>query len=147
MGDISYYNSERYPDPTAYAGLTAAIKAEKAKKYKPVVYICSPYSGNIKRNTANARRYCRFAVDSGCIPIAPHLFLPQFMSEETDARGERSLSPDAMFMNFVFLSKCREIWVFGDKITAGMADEIEKAKQRKIPIRYFSDEIREVTKR
>lgn len=140
MGDISYYNSERYPDPTAYAGLTAAIKAEKAKKYKPVVYICSPYSGNIKRNTANARRYCRFAVDSGCIPIAPHLFLTQFMSEETERE-------DAMFMNFVFLSKCREIWVFGDKITAGMADEIEKAKQRRIPVRYFSDEIREVTKR
>lgn len=140
MGDVSFYNSERYPDPTAYAGLTAAIKAERDKKYKPVVYICSPYSGNIKRNTANARRYCRFAVDSGCIPIAPHLFLPQFMSEETERE-------DAMFMNFVFLSKCREIWVFGDKITAGMADEIEKAKQRKIPVRYFSDEIREVTKR
>lgn len=105
-----------------------------------MVYICSPYSGNIKRNTANARRYCRFAVDSGCIPIAPHLFLTQFMSEETERE-------DAMFMNFVFLSKCREIWVFGDKITAGMADEIEKAKQRRIPVRYFSDEIREVTKR
>ena len=31
MNGISYYNSERYPDPTAYAGLTAAIKAEKQK--------------------------------------------------------------------------------------------------------------------
>lgn len=29
MSDVSYYNSERYPDPTAYAGLTAAIKAGK----------------------------------------------------------------------------------------------------------------------
>ena len=140
MGNISYYNSERYPDPTAYAGLKAAIEAEKAAKFKPVVYICSPYSGNIKANTANARRYCRYAVDNGRIPIAPHLFLPQFMSEETERE-------DAMFMNYVFLSKCRELWVFGDKITAGMADEIEKAKQRKIPIRYFSDEIKEVTKK
>uniref|UniRef100_UPI004029CC7A DUF7768 domain-containing protein n=1 Tax=Ruminococcus bicirculans (ex Wegman et al. 2014) TaxID=1160721 RepID=UPI004029CC7A len=63
MSDVSYYNSERYPDPTAYAGLTAAIKAEKAMHFKPVVYICSPYSGNTRLNTANARRYCRYAVD------------------------------------------------------------------------------------
>lgn len=34
MSDVSYYNSERYPDPTAYAGLTAAIKAEKAMHFK-----------------------------------------------------------------------------------------------------------------
>ena len=32
MSGISYYNSERYPDPTAYAGLTAAMKAENAKR-------------------------------------------------------------------------------------------------------------------
>ena len=50
MSDVSYYNSERYPDPTAYAGLTAAIKAEKAMHFKPVVYICSPYSGNTRLN-------------------------------------------------------------------------------------------------
>lgn len=139
MNGISYYNSERYPDPTAYAGLTAAIKAEKAKHYKPVVYICSPYSGNIKLNTANARRYCRYAVDKGYIPLAPHLFFPQFISEETERET-------AMFMNYVLLTKCKELWVFGNKITAGMTEEIEKAKQRDIKIRYFTDEIKEVCK-
>lgn len=29
-------------------------------------------------------------------------------------------------------------------ITTGMPEEIEKAKQRKIPIRYFTEEIKEV---
>lgn len=42
----------------------------------PVVYICSRYSGDVKRNTEMARRYCRYAVDQGCIPLAPHLILP-----------------------------------------------------------------------
>lgn len=121
---------------TPTAGLTAAIKAEQAKQYKPVVYICSPYSGNIKLNTANARRYCRYAVDKGYIPLAPHLYFPQFISEET----EREM---AMFMNYVLLTKCKELWVFGGKITAGMAEEIEKARQRSIRIRYFSEEIKE----
>lgn len=137
MSDVSYYNSERYPDPTAYAGLTAAIKAEKAMHFKPVVYICSPYSGNTRLNTANARRYCRYAVDKGCIPIAPHLLFTQFMNEENERET-------AMFMNYVLLTKCRELWVFGRTITTGMSKEIEKAKQRKIRIRYFTEEIKEV---
>ena len=137
MSGISYYNSERYPDPTAYAGLTAAMKAENAKRFKPVVYICSPYSDNVKLNTANARRYCRYAVDKGCIPIAPHLLFPQFMNEETERET-------AMFMNYVLLTKCKELWVFGSKIPNGMAEEIEKAKQRKIRIRCFTEEIKEV---
>ena len=110
MSDVSYYNPERYPDPTAYAGLTAAIKAEKGMHFKPVVYICSPYSGNIRLNTANARRYCRYAVDKGCIPLAPHLLFPQFMNEENERET-------AMFMNYVLLTKCRELWVFGRTIT------------------------------
>ena len=101
------------------------------------VYICSPYSGNTRLNTANARRYCRYAVDKGCIPLAPHLLFPQFMNEENERET-------AMFMNYVLLTKCRELWVFGRTITAGMSEEIEKAKQRKIRIRYFTEEIKEV---
>ena len=88
------------------------------------------------RNTENAIRYCRFAVDSGAIPLAPHLFLPSFMSE-AEERDE------AMFMNMVFLGKCEQLWVFGDKITAGMAAEIAKAEKRQMPIRYFNEDCEE----
>lgn len=35
--------------------------------WKPLVYICSPFSGDEETNAANARRYSRFAVDSGAI--------------------------------------------------------------------------------
>ena len=65
----------------------------------PVVYICSRYSGDVKRNTEMARHYCRYAVDQGCIPLAPHLLLPQFLSEET----ERDL---AISIDLRFLSLC-----------------------------------------
>ena len=37
-------------------------------KDSPIVYICSPYSGNIARNTELARRYSRLAVERGCVP-------------------------------------------------------------------------------
>lgn len=137
---INKFNSEGYHDPTAYEALTTIEKEAKALyAFRPIVYICSPLSGNVERNQENARRYCRFAVDSGYIPIAPHLFFPQFMSDENEK--ERSL---ALFMDIALLSKCAELWVFGETISQGMSIEIEKAKRKRQPIRYFTADCKEV---
>lgn len=139
---INKFNSEGYYDPTAYEALTAIEKEAKALyAFRPIVYICSPLSGNVERNQENARRYCRYAVDSGYIPIAPHLFFPQFMSDENEK--ERSL---ALFMDIALLSKCAELWVFGSTVSKGMSIEIEKAKRKWQPIRYFTEDLSEVTK-
>ena len=81
---VSRYNSEGYYDPTAYEALTKVTQEEKAARYRPLVYICSPYSGDTEGNTEKARRYSRFAADASTIPIAPHLLFPQFLSEETE---------------------------------------------------------------
>lgn len=138
---ISKYNSEGYHDPTTYEALTKIEKEEKAAKkpYRPLVYICSPYAGDTEGNTEKARRYSRFAVRNTCIPLAPHLLFPQFMDDTVPA--ERSI---ALFMGMVLLSKCEQVWVFGTAISAGMAAEIEKAKKKQIPIRYFTEELEEV---
>ena len=72
-----YKNAEGYADPTAFGAFCAIEKEEKAlRAFRPIVYICSPYAGDVERNTAAARRYSRFAVDAGYIPIAPHLLFP-----------------------------------------------------------------------
>ncbi len=133
---ISMYNSEGYPDPTAH---DAVMNIEKElKKWRPLVYICSPYSGDVEMNTQKARRYSRFAVDQDAIPLATHLLLPQFMSETT----ERDL---ALFMDMVIIGRCEEMWVFGSTISAGMAAEIAKARKRNMTIRYFTEECEETT--
>ena len=86
---ISRFNHEGYPDPTVFAAFTN-IEAELRKaRFRPIVYVCSPYSGDIDANILNARRYCRFAVDSGCIPIAPHLLFPQFMNDADETERNR----------------------------------------------------------
>ena len=121
------------PSP-APPGLLSLLK--EGTPDKPLVYVASPFAGDEARNTENAIRYCRFAVDSGAIPLAPHLFLPRFMSEATER-------DKAMFMNMVFLSKCEQLWVFGDRITVGMAAEIAKAEKRQMPIRYFNEDCKE----
>ena len=73
---------------------------------KKIVYICSPFSGNVEKNTEAAKRYCQFAIDKGYIPFAPHLLLPQFMNEET----EREL---ALEFDISYLDRCDELWVCG----------------------------------
>ena len=124
-------NQEGYPDPTA----TPAIARASRRKYRPLVYICSRYSGDVASNTEAAKGYSRFAVDQGTIPFAPHLLLPLYMKEET----EREL---AMFMDMIFLGKCDEVWVFGKEYSEGMQAEMDRARKLGKRIRYF-DEFRE----
>lgn len=140
---MNLYNAEGYIDLTAYEALSRIEreerKAKKAESYRPLVYICSPYSqGCINDNIENARRYSRFAVDSHCIPITPHIYFTQFMRDEIP--DERKT---AMFMNMVLLGRCEELWVFGDVISKGMQVEIRRAKRKYMKIRYFTEYMEE----
>ena len=133
-----YKNAEGYADPTAFGAFCAIEKEEKAlRAFRPIVYICSPYAGDVERNTAAARRYSRFAVDAGYIPIAPHLLFPQFLDDNKPKERELGL-----FFGNAILSKCAEMWVFGDLISEGM----ERATWKGHRIRYFSETCEEVTR-
>ena len=89
----NYRNNEGYPDPTADEALSRITANEKQslRAFRPIVYICSPYSGGIDANVAAARRYCRFAVEQGYIPIAPHLLFPQFLDDNRSDERELGL--------------------------------------------------------
>ena len=80
-------------------------------KDSPIVYICSPYSGDVEANVKKARAYSRLAVDRGCVPLTPHLFLPAFISEETERET-------ALKAGLKLLSVCREIWVCGGTVSS-----------------------------
>ncbi len=123
-------NSEGCCDPTPHEALKGI------RDYCPLVYVCSPFSGDTQANTEKARRCSRFAVCRGAIPITPHLLFPQFLSEDT----EREL---AMFMDMVLLTKCEQLWVFGNAVSEGMRREIEKAKKKHMTIRYFTEDLKE----
>lgn len=72
---VNKFNCEGYYDPTAYEALTKIEQEAKAlRAFRPVVYICSPLVGDMLKNQENARTYCRFAVEAGCVPIAPHIY-------------------------------------------------------------------------
>lgn len=133
---INYFNSEHYPNPTPYEAVKHMEKELFA--FRPLVYICSPYAGDIESNVKYAQRYSRFAVDKGYLPIAPHLLFPQFMNDANP--NERELG---MYFGNVLISKCAEVWVFGSIISAGMEDEIKRAKRKNYRLRYFSENCEE----
>ena len=139
-----FYNNEGYASPTEYEAFTHIEKEEKAAAkaaaFRPVVYICSPYSGDTEKNTANARKYSRFAVDRHYLPITPHIYFTQFMDDNIPEERDT-----AIFMNWVLMSKCVELWVFGEYISPGMKAEIERAKHKHMKIRYFSEDLEETT--
>lgn len=101
------------------------------------VFICSPYRASnpdpvgrareIQNNLDLAREGCRIAVERGYVPIAPHLFFPQFLCEET----ERDIG---IQMGLGLLDECDELWMLGRRVTDGMAKEISYAKEHNIPI-------------
>ncbi|MGI6120176.1 MAG: DUF4406 domain-containing protein [Desulfosporosinus sp.] len=104
------------------------------------VYICSPLKGNINRNVFNARMYCRFAFDKGYVPIAPHIYYPQFLDESSAKERAAGIryGLEAMW-------QASELWVFGEYISEGMQAEIDLAKDLKIPIKYFYSDMEECT--
>ena len=137
---IDKYNAEGYYDPTAYEAMTIIEKEERAlRAFRPIVYICSPYAGETESNIKAAQKYSRFAVSKGYIPIAPHLLFPQFLNDADPA--ERKLG---LFFGNALMSKCSEVWVFGERISAGMEAEIKRARWKNYRLRYFSESCEEV---
>ena len=98
-----------------------------------LVYICSPYAGDVESNVRFARAACCYAIKQGCAPIAVHLLYPQFLNDAVPAEREAGIR-----MGLRVLAACEELWVCSRRISEGMVMEIAEAKRLGIPIRYVS---------
>ena len=119
----------------------AVGKEDRLKK----VFICSPcrprgetpkarerdWIGNINR----ARQACRYALDQGKIPYAPHLYFTTILSEADE--DERELG---ILLGLVWLSQCDELWIIGRRITEGMKREIAQAEAWNIKVVHYIPE-------
>lgn len=95
-----------------------------------LVYIASPFAGDIENNVEAAKEYCRAAMEEGVTPVAPHLIYPQFLDDSDPA--QRSMGLNA---GLELLSRCDELWVCGSEVSSGMQREIQFAKALGLPIR------------
>ena len=91
-------------------------------------YICSPYRGDIERNTEYARELTRIALDCGYTPITPHLYLTQVLNEEDQEQREKGMAAGAEL-----LKHCRYIFI-GSRygLSEGMLAEIQIALEEGI---------------
>lgn len=111
----------------------------------PLVYICSPlrpvspdvsaHSDELKANLRLACDACTFAAVRGFIPVAPHLYFPQFLDD--DKPMERTLG---MNMGPELLRKCETLWIVSHRISYGMSAEIKEAQKHGIPVKVFTEE-------
>ena len=69
----------------------------------------------------------------GYVPITPHLWMPLFISEET----EREM---AISLDLRLIDVCSELWVCGDLISDGMRREMSYAADLGIPIQHVKEE-------
>ena len=148
MSDL-YRNVSGYWDPTAGKALANISKDEKHRKAserrkelrsRPMVYICSKYSGNTDINVFRAIVFCRYAIRMGVIPVAGHLLYPQILDDGIPEQRELGLQ-----FGLALLGKCSELWVFNEnrELSEGMRLELRFARKKGIPVRFH--DIREIT--
>ncbi len=74
-------------------------------------------------------------MEQGYTPVAVHLLYPQFLDDSNPHERAAGLS-----MGHRVLAACDELWVCGNRISSGMATEIEAAKKLGIPIQKITGE-------
>ena len=60
-------------------------------EYSKLVYIASPYAGDVEANVAFAKAACRYAIEQGATPVAVHLLYPQLLDDSVPAEREMGL--------------------------------------------------------
>ncbi|MGI6011183.1 MAG: hypothetical protein ACOX8H_06750 [Ruminococcus sp.] len=65
----------------------------------------------------------------------PHLMYPQFLKDSDP--DERILG---IRLGVELMNVCDEVWIFGNKISNGMAFELEHASKLGIPVRLYADD-------
>ena len=97
------------------------------------VYICAPLEEDILYCLNQFRRYVRFAHAEEVSPVGVHFYLLCYANqnvEDFQATIEERMS---------LLWYCDELWVFGEKYSEMMKQEISFCENINLPIRYVTE--------
>ena len=95
-----------------------------------IVYVASPYRGDVARHTAYAQAVVRDAFDRGEVPIAPHLMYPGALDDHRPEQRAMGMAGAC-----VLLEMCDLLAVYTDLgVSRGMTAEIRHAEQAGIPV-------------
>lgn len=126
--------SEKY-HKNRISAMNELAKAYEDVSEKKLVYVCSPYAGDILGNTERARKYAKHAISKGALPFVPHLMFTQIYNDGVPS--ERGIG---CALGLEMLDRCDELWVYGDTISAGMKAEMAYAEKFNIPVVRIREE-------
>lgn len=103
------------------------------------VFICSPMKGDVEKNLKLTKFAARVLIGSGYIPIAPHLYFPQFLDDSDQYERIKGIK-----MGVELMKECDRMWIIGTTITNGMEYEINEAKKAKVPAILYDEKLRQI---
>ena len=95
-----------------------------------LIYVASPYAGDVERNVEYAKQACRTVMESGHAFFAPHLLYPAVLNDTIPEERQAGIE-----MGLTLLHRCDELWAFGPCVSSGMQAEIAEAERLRIPVR------------
>lgn len=100
-----------------------------------LLYVCSPYRGDTKRNKEYARKLTRTALENGFVPVTVHLYLTEVTDDNIPEERSRGMAA-----GMAVLENCKFILV-GDRygISEGMKAELTFAALKGIVMLYEAD--------
>ena len=96
-----------------------------------IVFISHPIAGDVKNNIAKIISLCASIHTVEIFPVAPYLLTLEYLRDEVGE--ERALGLQSG-LEYLRRGHVDELWLFGDKITAGMRQEIMAARETGILI-------------
>ena len=97
-----------------------------------LVYIASPYAGDVEKNVEFAKSACRYAVAEGHTPIAVHLMYPRFLND-----GDPEERSKGLRMGLRVLLSCDELWLCGDHLSIGCRRRKSLQRNLEFPSAWF----------
>lgn len=88
-----------------------------------LLYVCSPYRGDTKRNKEYARKLTRAAINNGFVPVTVHLYLTEVTDDQNPEERSRGMAA-----GMKILENCKYILI-GNKY--GVSDGLPVARNGK----------------
>lgn len=105
-----------------------------------VAYIAHPIGGDVDRNLKKIVSICRVInlQEPEVVPFAPYFLDCHALDDKVALERQRGIRNDIELMTRGFIDEVR---LYGDKISSGMASEIELASRLHIKIKPMSDKL------
>lgn len=107
--------------------------------YMIIIYVAHPIGGDVLGNIQLVEIECSkiFSDRPEVVPIAPYLFALKFLDDNNPSDRLRGVMMNKEYFTRGFID---ELWLFGSRLSAGMWEEVQWARELGIPVVPMTDE-------